>query len=118
MRRRAELLHALLGETSAGDLAGLLPESEKQIEELHTLLEFPAEEIAALLDEQAEEAEKVLPRVMTFVVNPEQEELIERAVELASDGKPGRDRKAKGLVNLAQHFLEGRAHGEGADQEA
>ena len=117
-RRRAELLHALLGETSAGDLAGLLPESEKQIEELHTLLEFPAEEIAALLDEQAEEAEKVLPRVMTFVVNPEQEELIERAVELASDGKPGRDRKAKGLVNLAQHFLEGRAHGEGADQEA
>src|SRR2546422_4829658 len=116
-RRRAELLHALLGETSAGDLAGLLPESEKQIEELHALLEFPAEEIAALLDEQAEEAEKVLPRVMTFVVNPEQEELIERAVELASDGKPGRDRKAKGLVNLAQYFLEGRAHGEGADQE-
>src|SRR5882762_2062798 len=110
-RRRAQLLHELLGETSAGDLAGLLPESEKQIEELHALLEFPAEEIAALLDEQAKDAEKVLPRVMTFVVNPEQEELIERAVELASDGKPGRDRKAKGLVNLAQHFLEGRADG-------
>src|SRR5437867_1919017 len=105
-RKRALLLHELLGETSAGDLAGLLPESEKQIEELHALLEFPAEEIAALLDEQAQEAEKVLPRVMTFGVNPEQEELIERAVELASDGKPGRDRKAKGRVNLAQHFLE------------
>src|SRR3989441_212570 len=117
-RRRAELLHALLGETSAGDLAGLLPESEKQIEELHALLEFPAEEIAALLDEQSQEAEKVLPRVMTFVVNREQEELIERAVELASDGTPGRDRKAKGLANLAQHFLEGKASGEGADQEA
>ena len=117
-RKRALLLHELLGEMSTGDLAGLLPESEKQIKELHALLEFPAEEIAALLDEQAQEAEKVLPRVMTFVVNPEQEELIERAVELASDGKPGRDRKAKGLVNLAQHFLEGKANGEGADQEA
>ena len=104
-RRRAELLHDLMGEMSTADLAGLLPENEKQIDELHALLEFPAEEIAALLDQQAEEAEKVLPRVMTFVVSPEQEEAIERAVELASDGKAGRDRKAKGLFNLARHFL-------------
>jgi len=108
--RRAELLHELLGEMSLDDLAGLLPESDKQLEELHALLEFPAEEIAALLEEQAEEAEKVLPRVMSFVVTPAQEELIEQAVELASDGTPGRDRKAKGLANLARQFLERRAH--------
>jgi ParB-like chromosome segregation protein Spo0J len=107
--RRAELLHELLGEMSLGDLAGLLPETEKQIEELHALLEFPAEEIAALLDAEAEESEKVLPRVMSFVVSPEQEELIDRAVELASDGTPGRDRKARGLTNLAHHFLGGRS---------
>ena len=87
------------------DLAGLLPETDKQLEELHALLEFPAEEVASLLEEQAEAAEKVLPRVMTFVVTPEQEELIEQAVELASDGTPGRDRKAKGLANLAKRFL-------------
>ena len=117
-RRRAQLLHDLLGEMSAGDLAGLLPESEKQIEELHALLEFPADEIAALLDEQAEDAEKVLPRVMTFVVTPEQEEMIERAVELASDGKLGRDRKAKGLANLARGFLEARDHEENSQQGA
>jgi hypothetical protein len=104
--RRAELIHELMAELSVGDLAGLLPETEKQIEELHALLEFPAEEIAALLDEEAEEAERVLPRVMSFVVSPEQEEVIERAVELASDGTPGRDRKARGLANLAKHFLE------------
>lgn len=104
--RRAELLHELLGEMSIDDLAGLLPETDKQLEELHALLEFPAEEIAALLEEQAEEAEKVLPRVMSFVVTPEQEQLIEQAVELASDGTPGRDRKARGLTNLARHFLE------------
>jgi ParB-like chromosome segregation protein Spo0J len=102
---RAQLIHELLGEMSLGDLAGLLPETDKQIEELHALLEFPAEEIAALLEAEAEEAEKVLPRVMSFVVTPEQEELIERAVELASDGTPGRDRKARGLANLARHFL-------------
>ena len=64
-----------------------------------------ADEIAALLDAEAEEAEKVLPRVMSFVVSPEQEELIESAVELASDGTPGRDRKARGLANLARRFL-------------
>lgn len=103
--RRAQLIHELLGEMSLGDLAGLLPETDKQIEELHALLEFPAEEIAALLEAEAEESEKVLPRVMSFVVTPEQEELIEQAVELASDGTPGRDRKARGLANLAKHFL-------------
>jgi len=108
--RRAQLLHELLGEMSLVDLAGLLPETDKQIEELHALLEFPAEEIAALIAADAEEQEKVLPRVLTFVVTPEQDELIERAVERASDGTPGRDRKAKGLVNLATHFL-----GEGRD---
>lgn len=106
--RRAQLLHELLGEMNLGDLAGLLPETDKQIEELHALLEFPAEEIAALLADEAERQEKVLPRVMTFVVSPEQEELIDRAVELASDGTAGRDRKARGLANLAQHFMKER----------
>ncbi len=106
--RRAQLIHELLGEMSLDDLAGLLPETDKQLEELHALLEFPAEEIAALLDAEAEEAEKVLPRVISFVVTPEQETVIEEAVELASDGTPGRDRKAKGLANLATHFMENR----------
>jgi ParB-like chromosome segregation protein Spo0J len=108
-RKRAELIHELLGEMSLDDLAGLLPESDKQIEELHALLEFPADEVALFLEQQAEEAEKVLPRVLTFVVTPEQEELIEQAVELASDGTKGRDRKARGLANLARRYLEGRS---------
>ncbi len=106
--RRAELIHALLGEMSIGDLAGLLPETDKQIEDLHALLEFPADEIAALLEDEAEQEEKVLPRVMSFVVTPEQEKVIDEAVEAASDGTPGRDRKARGLTNLARHFMEGR----------
>jgi ParB-like chromosome segregation protein Spo0J len=106
--RRAALIHELLGEMSLDDLAGLLPETDRQIEDLHALLEFPAEEIAALLDEEAEAEEKVLPRVMSFVVSADQEQLIEQAVELASDGTPGRDRKARGLTNLAQRFMEGR----------
>ena len=106
--RRAQLIHELLGEMNLGDLAGLLPETDKQLEELESLLQFPAEEISNLLAEQAAEQEKVLPRVLTFVVTAEQEELIERAVELASDGTPGRDRKARGLANLATHFLKER----------
>jgi len=114
-RKRAELVHELLAEMNVADLGGLLPETDKQLEELHALLEFPAEEVAALLQEQAEEAEKVLPRVMTFVVTPEQEEVIEQAVELASDGTPGRDRKARGLANLAKRFLEERSDGESTE---
>jgi ParB-like chromosome segregation protein Spo0J len=117
-RKRAELIHELLGEMSLEDLAGLLPETNKQIEELHALLEFPAEEIALLLEEQAEADEKVLPRVMTFVVTPEQEELIEQAVELASDGTKGRDRKARGLANLARRFLQERSDAQDQQQDA
>jgi ParB-like nuclease domain. len=105
--RRAQLIHELLGELSLPDLAGLLPETDKQIEELEALLHFPAEEIAALLAEEAEREERVLPRVLTFVVSAEQEELIDRAVERASDGTPGRDRRARGLANLARLYLEG-----------
>jgi ParB-like chromosome segregation protein Spo0J len=104
--RRAQLIHELLGEMGMEDLAGLLPESDRQLEDLHSLLEFPAEEVAAQLEAEAEEAEKVLPRVMSFVVNPDQEDLIERAVETASDGTPGRDRRTRGLANLAKRFLE------------
>ena len=111
--RRAELVHELLGEMSLDDLGGLLPETDKQLEELHALLEFPADDIAQLLEQQAEEAEKVLPRVLTFVVTPDQEKVIEQAVELASDGTPGRDRKARGLANLARRFLEQTDHEQG-----
>jgi ParB-like chromosome segregation protein Spo0J len=107
--RRAELLHELLADKSVEDLASLLPESDKQIEELLSLLQFPTDEIDRLLAEQAEAAEKVLPRVMSFVVTPEQEDLIEQAVELASDGTPGRDRRARGLANLARRFMKERA---------
>ena len=108
--RRAQLIHELLGEMSVEDLAGLVPETDKQIEELHALLEFPADEVAAFLEQQAQEAEKVLPRVMTFVVTPEQEKLIEAAIEAASDGTPGKDRKARGLANLAGHFFKETRH--------
>ena len=106
--RRAELLHEILGEMTATDLAGLLPEDEKQIEELHTLLEFPADEVAAELDREAEEAEKTLPVVLNFVLTPEQARLVDEAIEAVSDGTPGRDRKARGLAGLARHFLENR----------
>lgn len=116
--RRAMLVHELLSELSPVDLAGLLPETDKQIEELESLLQFPADEVADLLAEQAEQAEKILPRVLTFVVTPDQEEMILRAVELASDGTPGRDLKARGLAKLATHFLEGRDDAEVLQEQA
>jgi hypothetical protein len=71
------------------------------------------EEIAEQLAAEAEEREKTLPVVIHFVVSHEQAELIETAVERASDGVVGRDRKARGLVNLAKRFLEGSSHATG-----
>jgi ParB-like chromosome segregation protein Spo0J len=109
--RRAHLLHDLLGEWSASDLGGLLPETEAEIVDLHSLLEFPAEEIAEQLVQEAAEREKTLPVVIHFVVSHEQAELIDSAIEKASDGVVGRDRKARGLSNLAKHFLEAQSNG-------
>jgi ParB-like chromosome segregation protein Spo0J len=103
--RRAQLIHELLAEWNATDLAGLLPETEAQIADLQNLLTFPAEDIAAQLDAEAAEREKDLPMLLTYVVTPEQASLIDAAVEKASDGVAGRDRKARGLFNLARHFL-------------
>jgi ParB-like chromosome segregation protein Spo0J len=103
--RRAQLLHELLGEWSATDLGGLLPETEAEILDLHSLLEFPAEEIADQLIAEADEQEKSLPVLLHFVVSHEQAELIDAAIERASDGSVGRDRKARGLANLAKHYL-------------
>ena len=108
--RRAQLLHELLGEWSTSDLGGLLPETEAEIVDLHSLLEFPAE-IAEQLLAEAEEREKTLPVVIHFVVSHEQAELIDSAIERASDGVVGRDRKARGLANLAKHFLETQSSG-------
>ncbi len=115
--RRAQLIHELLGEMSLGDLGGILPETDKQIEELESLLQFPAEEIASLLEAEAEEAEKVLPRIMTFVVTPDQEQIIDQAVELASDGRAGRDRKSRGLANLAHRYLDQEKPDHGTPQQ-
>lgn len=103
--RRAQLLHELLGEWSSEDLAALLPESEQEIEELHRLLEFPAEEISAELEAEAAEREKSLPVVVYFVLTPAQASELETAIDKASDGTPGRDRKGRGLAALATHFL-------------
>jgi hypothetical protein len=92
-------------------LGGLLPETEAEIVDLHSLLEFPAEEIADQLVQEAAEREKTLPVVIHFVVSHEQAELIDSAIERASDGVVGRDRKARGLANLAKHFLEAQPNG-------
>ena len=64
--RRAQLVHELLGEMNIGDLSGLLPETDTQLEELESLLQFPADEVAELLKQQAEEQEKVLPKVWSL----------------------------------------------------
>jgi hypothetical protein len=96
--REAKLLLATLNRLEGQDL----PIRRAQ-------LAFPAEEIADQLMAEAEEREKTLPVVIHFVVSHEQADLIDSAIERASDGVAGRDRKAQGLTNLAKHFLGGAA---------
>ncbi len=103
----ASVVHDLSKELSLEDLETQLPYSVSELKDSLELLRIP-DGLEAFLEQEAEEQEKMVPHVLTFVVSPEQEQVIEEAVELASDGTPGKDRKARGLVNLAEHFLEGR----------
>jgi ParB family transcriptional regulator, chromosome partitioning protein len=105
--RRAELLAELSGLLSVEDLALLLPEDEGQLRDTLDLLELDPDKLMAELEEAAQRRESSAPRLISFAVLPEDEEVIERAIEEAASSLNGANRRGRALAVLARSYLEG-----------
>lgn len=99
--KKIELLRKLKERFDTAELAKLLPDSRKQIEQLTNLklnavrCPLPAEQFAVPL---------------MFFVNSEQNKIIENALssienQVSSDGFTKTQRRAEALVEIAEHFL-------------
>jgi len=102
--KRAELLRELTQLASPEDLAQLLPESAAFIRQSLDLLDLNLEELVADLERQAEAGSGL--RAITFVVTPQDEQVIEEAVQQVTAGLEGTNRRGRALALIARRYLE------------
>lgn len=101
--KRAELLQELAELASPEELAQLLPESAALIRQSLELLDLNLEELLADLERQADAGTGL--RAITFVVNPEDEQAIEEAVQRAVAGLDGGNRRGRALAHIARTYV-------------
>ena len=104
--KRAELLAELAALMPVDELASLLPEDSAAIDETLALLDIDAE--ARMTELSAATGPADLPRTLSFAVLPEDETTIKRAVDAASDGFDGKNRRGRALAVICRAWLEGR----------
>ncbi len=104
--KRAELLRALTELASADELASLLPEDAASISRSLELLDLDLDHLLADFQEEAGPGDGV--RAITFAVSPDDEQIIEEAVERAADGLDGANRRGRALALVARSYLKGR----------
>jgi len=102
--KRAELLRELTELASPEELAQLLPESAALIRQSLDLLDLNLEELVADLERQAEAGSGL--RAITFVVTPQDEQVIEEAVQQVTAGLEGTNRRGRALALIARRYLE------------
>jgi len=95
----AQLIHDLSKDASLADLETTLPYSLAELEDLQDLLRVP-EGLDLQIAEEAERLERERPRVLSFVVSPDQEQVVEEAIGAVSATSRG-----AALAHLAQSFL-------------
>lgn len=103
--KRAELLAELTALRPLEELALLLPESEAAIRETTALLELDVDKLLAELGQAAEAKSQSETRALTFAVTPDDEQLIEQAVEQASQSLDGRNRRGRALALICRSYL-------------
>jgi len=103
--KRAELLAELTALRPLEELALLLPESEAVIREMTALLEVDVDKLLAELGHAAQAKSQRETRALTFAVTPDDEQLIEQAVEQASQSLEGRNRRGRALALICGSYL-------------
>lgn len=102
--KRAELLRELTQLASPEDLAQLLPESAALIRQSLELLDLNLEELLADLQRQTGAGNGL--RAITFVVTPQDEQVIEEAVQQVTAGLEATNRRGRALALIARRYLE------------
>lgn len=104
----ASLIHDLSKEIKLEDLAKRLPYEEPQMMDVLELLKLP-EDFGRAIEEQAMKEEEELPSLITFVVYKKQLEVIEQALEIATESLPkeAKNLKALALEKICAQFIAG-----------
>ncbi len=103
----AHLIHDLNKETTLEDLAKHLPYEEPQLQDSLELLKLP-EGYGKELVTKAQDEEKELPSVISFVVYQKQLELVDNAISIASKLLPEgtKNAKAHALSQICSYFID------------
>lgn len=106
--KRAELLSELRGLMPLEEMARLLPESAKEIQEA---LDFKNLDSAALLAQLTRAAEVTADslRAISFAVSRDDEQAIEEAVRVEFESLSGPNRRGRALANICRAYLESRS---------
>ena len=101
----SKLLNDLHAEMPMPDLEAVLPYDNREIQDVLSLMQLP-EGLGDELEDEAAEMEKDQPTVVTVVLDKQQSETFDRAIEKAADeiGK-ARDLKARAVTLMAQTYL-------------
>ncbi len=106
--KRAELLSELTALIPAQDLAALLPENARALEEALGLLELDADALLADLTRAAEQRTAAADQALTFAVPPEDVAGVEAAIAQATAALAGQNRRGRALVAICRAYREQR----------
>lgn len=104
----AHLIHDLSKEIKLEDLAKKLPYETPQMLDNLELLKLP-DDFGKDIENKAKEEEKELPSVVSFVLYRKQQEVVEKAINIAAKDLPDgtKNQKAWALERICAYFLTG-----------
>ena len=104
--KRAALLAELTALVSVEELSLLLPESPEGIEQTLKLLEFDVDSLIADLESAAQLRALAAPRLISFAVPADDEEIVMSTIDGLASSMEGKNRRGRALVEICRNFLE------------
>ena len=104
--KRAALLSELSALSSTQELSLLLPESSEEIEQTLKLLDFDIDSLISDLESAAQTRASASPRLISFAVDPEDEEVVMAAVEGLAKSLSGKNRRGRAIAEICKKYLE------------
>jgi len=101
--RRAALIESLFTTLDADELASLLPDSEKQIDELRQMSHI---ELEKLVQRGVKEEKFQVPVVLTFMLEEAKAKEVNLALDLILNAERGNLSRSQALSSLARLYLE------------